>query len=116
MCDDLNIAGAIGILSEAVGLYSIDCNPDEGEGPSTFGDELKALHDMDAILGVIELEDEVCTKNLDVSKIESLIEARLDARTNKEWARADELRDELCALGIEIKDGPEGTSWSRVVQ
>ena len=71
---------------------------------------------MDAILGVIELEDEVCIKNLDVSKIESLIEARLDARTNKEWARADELRDELCALGIEIKDGPEGTSWSRVVQ
>jgi cysteinyl-tRNA synthetase len=116
MCDDLNIAGAIGILSEAVGSYAIDCNPDEKDGPSTFGDELKALHDMDAILGVVELEDRVCTENLDVSKIESLIEARLDARSNKEWTRADELRDELCALGIEIKDGPEGTSWSRVVQ
>ena len=85
MCEDINIAGAIGILSEAVGSHSIDCNPGVGNGPSTLGDELKALHDMDAILGVIELEDAVCTENLDVDKIESRIEGRRDARSNKEW-------------------------------
>jgi len=116
MCEDINIAGAIGILSEAVSLHSIDCNPDIGNGPSTLGDELKALQDMDAILGVIELEDAVCTENLDVEKIESLIQARIDARSSKEWLRADELRDELCAMGVEIKDDLEGTTWSRVVR
>ena len=45
-----------------------------------------------------------------------MIEERLAARDNKDWARADELRDELLTMGIEIKDGAEGTSWTRVVQ
>jgi len=74
------------------------------------------LHAMDAILGVLELDDEVCTNDLDIATIESLIEARLDARSNKNWSRADELRDELIAMGIDIKDGPDGTTWTRVVQ
>lgn len=119
MCDDLNIAGAIGILSEAVGQYSVDVTPEPSElceGASTLFAELEALQAMDSILGVIQLEEEVCNSNLDVTKIESLIEARLDARGAKDWARADEIRDELCAMGIEIMDGSEGTTWSRVVQ
>ena len=41
---------------------------------------------------------------------------RLRARAAKEWSTADELRDELLAMGIAIKDGPEGTTWERVVQ
>jgi len=116
MCEDLNIAGAIGILSEAVGQYSTDAAPELTTGSSTFGAELEALQAMDSILNVIQLEEEVCTENLDVTKIELLIETRLDARDAKDWTRADEIRDELCAMGIEIMDGPEGTTWSRVVQ
>jgi cysteinyl-tRNA synthetase len=116
MCEDLNIAGAIGILSEAVGAYSTDADPIYGDTPHTLGDELRALQAMDAILGVLELDDDVCTNDLDIATIESLIEARLDARSNKNWSRADELRDELSAMGIEIKDGPDGTTWTRVVQ
>ena len=116
MCDDLNIAGAIGILSEAVSAYSIDSPPTSNNGTTTLSDELKALQAMDAMLGVMNLEDGVCVENIDVSKIESLIEARLNARSGEEWSRADEIREELFAMGIEIKDGPEGTTWSRIVQ
>jgi cysteinyl-tRNA synthetase len=126
MCDDLNIAGAIGILSEAVGNYAIDVVPesvtpestttDSIKGKNTLEGELEALQTMDSILGVIYLEEIVSTENLDVSKIESLIEARLDARSAKDWSRADEIRDELIGMGIEIKDGSEGTTWSRIVQ
>ncbi len=116
MCDDLNVAGAIGCLSEAVSQYSVDSKPSEGKGESTLADELEALQIMDSVLGVIELESCVCTESIDVTKIDSLIEARLDARTNKDWSRADEIRDELLKLGIAIKDGPEGTTWTRVVQ
>ena len=116
MCEDLNIAGAIGILSEAAGQYSTDVPPDLSIGSSTLGAEFEALQAMDSILNVIQLEEEVCTENLDVTKIESLIEARLDARDSKDWTRADEIRDQLCDLGIEIMDGPHGTTWSRIVR
>jgi cysteinyl-tRNA synthetase len=85
-------------------------------GPNTLGAELEALKAMDSILNVIQLEEEVCTENIDVTKIESLIEARLDARDAKDWTRADEIRDQLCELGIEIMDGSDGTTWSRIVQ
>ena len=116
MCDDMNISGAIGILSEAVGSYATDTTPQSENGDSTFADELQSLLEMDSILGVLSLADDVCVENVDVAKIESLIEARLIAREEKDWSRADEIRDELVVMGIEIKDGAGGTTWNRLVQ
>ena len=43
--------------------------------------------------------------------IEALIEARTAARAAKDWGRADEIRDELLAKGIVLKDSPTGTTW-----
>ena len=43
----------------------------------------------------------------------SLLDARSAARAARDWARADALRDELAALGIEAIDGPDGTTWRR---
>ena len=37
---------------------------------------------------------------------------RTSARQNKDYARGDAIRDELAALGIAVKDGPQGTEWS----
>lgn len=51
---------------------------------------------------------------VDETKIEALIVARNAARANKDFAKADEVRDELSAMGIAIKDGPEGTTWEIV--
>jgi cysteinyl-tRNA synthetase len=116
MCDDLNVAGAIGCLSEAVSQYVVDSPPEEKDGPNTLSDEFEALQVIDSILGVIDLESCACTDNLDVTAIDTLIEERLTARSNKDWSRADEIRDELLKLGIAIKDGAEGTTWTRVVQ
>lgn len=116
MCDDLNVAGAIGALSDAVGKYAVDTPPKSGDGASTLADELGALHEMDAMLGVLGLEKVASTGDLDVSKIDSLINDRLAARANEEWSLADEIRDELITMGVAIKDGPDGTTWSRIVQ
>lgn len=116
MCDDLNVAGAIGVLSEAVSQYAVDKEPIEGCGCGTLHDEFLALQEMDAILGVLDLSDEACTGNLDVEKIDCLIKARLSARAEKNWSLADDIRDELLALGITIKDSPDGTTWTRTVQ
>jgi cysteinyl-tRNA synthetase len=50
-------------------------------------------------------------QTVDVEKIEALIAARNEARRNKDFARADQVRDELTALGIRIEDGAGGTTW-----
>lgn len=44
--------------------------------------------------------------------IEMLIEMRKEARANKNWAMSDQIRDQLLALGIQLKDGKEGTSFT----
>ena len=49
--------------------------------------------------------------DMDTEAIERLIRERSLARQNKDWARGDAIRDELLAMGVELKDGPEGTSW-----
>ncbi|HIB02191.1 MAG TPA: hypothetical protein EYO31_10175 [Phycisphaerales bacterium] len=116
MCEDLNVAGAIGFLSEAVSNYAVDSVPESGCGCTTLRDEYNALLEMDSVLGVLNLCDTACTDSLDVSKIDCLIEERLSARENKDWSRADEIRDELLAIGIAIKDSSDGTTWTRIVQ
>ncbi|NBT36415.1 MAG: hypothetical protein EBT03_12930 [Betaproteobacteria bacterium] len=45
-------------------------------------------------------------------EIEKLIAERLQARKDKNFARADEIRKELDAKGVTIKDGPQGTTWA----
>lgn len=50
----------------------------------------------------------------DVAKIEMLIAERIEAKDNKDFARADEIRKELLDMGIEIKDTREGTNWEKV--
>ena len=44
--------------------------------------------------------------------VELLIQLRKEAKQNKEWATADKIRDELNALGIELKDTKDGVEWN----
>lgn len=115
MCDDLNVAGAIGALNEAVGAYVTDAPP-SFDGTSTLQVELDAMLAMDSVLGVLDLEETAGVGDIDTLAVDTLIEARLTARNNKEWVRADEIRQELIDMGVAIKDGPSGTTWSRIVQ
>ena len=85
-------------------------------GQARLREELEALQTIDSILGVINLESCACTESLDMATIDALIEDRLSARDNKDWSRADEIREELLALGVSIKDGSDGTTWTRIVQ
>jgi cysteinyl-tRNA synthetase len=48
---------------------------------------------------------------VDEARVANLIQARARARAGKNFAEADRLRGELDAMGIAVKDGPEGTSW-----
>lgn len=67
------------------------------ENPETF---LKQLH-------LILIKE----KNINTSQIEDFIHERNQARVNKNYARSDEIRDNLLKLGIHIQDTPSGTNW-----
>lgn len=118
LCGDLNIAGAIGVLNEAASQHNTAAAPGMGTGSSTLGDELAALKQMNSVLGVLDLQIDgrASTEDLDVTLIESKITGRNAARQARDFKRADQIRDELLTMGIEIKDGPAGTTWSRVVK
>jgi len=50
----------------------------------------------------------------DKEAVNKLIEQRLEARRQRDWVKADEIRKSLMDQGIELEDGPEGTTWRRV--
>ena len=106
MDDDLNVAGAIGIVNSWIGEV----------GEPTCADAA-LLREFDGVFGTIDLgdasaDDDGSDEGL-AGRVESLIERRAAARAAKDWSEADLVRDELAALGVEIKDGPEGTTWAR---
>ncbi|ARG97384.1 cysteine--tRNA ligase [Legionella micdadei] len=47
------------------------------------------------------------------TQVENLIQERLHARANRDWTRADEIRNKLLKQGIELEDSPTGTTWRR---
>ncbi len=66
----------------------------------------------DVLAHLKKLDKDTSGVDVDAKEIESLIEERKTAKTTKNWARADEIRDILKAKKIEIKDNPDGTvSW-----
>ena len=72
-----------------------------------ISDEIKMLSDICGL--IVEKEEEM----LD-SDIEMLIEERQNARKEKNFARADEIRDMLKNSGIELEDTRQGVKWKRI--
>jgi len=74
---------------------------------------------LGGVLGLLQREPEEFLKagagegELTAEQIEALIQARRDARTNKNWAESDRIRDELIAKGVVLEDNAQGTSWRR---
>ena len=107
MEDDFNTADAVSAIFELVKLANVHVSADSSkELVESVRDIIKKLCD---VLGIItEHEEEL----LDAD-IEKLIEERQAARKAKNFARADEIRDQLAAQGILLKDTREGVKWSR---
>lgn len=72
----------------------------------------KTLHSfVFDVLGLVNDSQEQTSDKLS-SVVEMLIKMRKEARENKEWALSDKIRDELAVLGIQLKDGKEGTTYT----
>ena len=108
MDDDLNTADAISSVFELVRDINTSVITDKPSAELVrFATEL-----FDELTGVLGLVYNRKTESLD-SEIEALIEARQEARKNKNWAQADRIRDELKAQGIVLEDTPQGVKWHR---
>ena len=107
MDDDLNTADAISVIFELVKYANV--NVTEESSKATVELVLNTIEKLCDILGIItEKKEEI----LD-SDIEALIEERQAARKAKNFARADEIRDQLSSMGIILEDTREGVKWKR---
>lgn len=107
MDDDFNSADAIAVIFELVKF--INSNTAETSSKEYLEALYQELAELTDVLGlIIEKKEEI----LD-SDIEKLIAERQAARKEKNFARADEIRNELLEMGIVLEDTREGVKWKR---
>ena len=108
MNSDLNVPGAIAVVHETVRAGNTALDSNEIETVTTC---LSQVVQMVEVLGLM-LEE---AKEIDpalTQKIEELISLRAEAKASKDFAKADQIRDELTTLGVTLEDLPNQTIWS----
>ncbi|GGY54198.1 cysteine--tRNA ligase [Bacterioplanes sanyensis] len=108
MDDDFNTAEAIAVLFELVR----ELNKAEGAEQQALAGQLRYLGN---ILGCLQDDPQAFLQgdDVDAAWVEDMIQKRADAKANKDFATADQVRDELANAGIVLRDSPEGTTWSK---
>jgi len=106
MDDDFNSPGAVAVIFEAVRDANRALDAGDGERASVL---LATVRELTGVLG-LPFGNEVEGGD---DEVDALVRARDDARAARDFARADELRDELTARGIKLEDTPGGTIWRR---
>jgi cysteinyl-tRNA synthetase len=133
MSDDFNTAEAIAVLFE----LAREINRARPSHPEEAASLAAVLKELGGVLGLLQADPDAWLKGPVIaitaqagkitpvgltatirevyseSEIEELIQQRLEARKNKNWAEADRIRNELKEQGIVLEDGPGGTTWRR---
>lgn len=95
--DDLDTPRAVAVIDAALDLFV-----DKNISPTT-----EFLDDIRGLLGIDLLKPDITDEQ------KQLVKDREAARASQDWAKSDELRDQLRQQGIEVRDTPEGTIWYR---
>ncbi|MBR9824300.1 MAG: cysteine--tRNA ligase [Alphaproteobacteria bacterium] len=112
MLDDLNTPKALSAL------FQITAEANKAETPEAKAQAKAQLLAAGKLIGLAQGDPDEWfgLTDLDPSereKIDGLIEARNRARAEKDWTLADQVRDELNALNVQVDDGPEGSTWRK---
>ena len=114
MNDDFNMPIAIAVL------FDIAKDLNKQDKASELAQDLAGvLLKLGKVLGVLENDPEMFLQGASnddgdfASKVEALIAQRIQARSDKNWAQADAVRDELSALGVVLEESKEGTKWRK---
>jgi cysteinyl-tRNA synthetase len=102
MDEDFNTPVALAVLFDLAGELN----------RTRSADTAALLRHLGGVLGVLQQEPRAYLQGgLDATAIEAAIAARNTAKVAKNYAEADRIRKELAAKGVELKDGPQGTTW-----
>ncbi|MBN1754598.1 cysteine--tRNA ligase [bacterium] len=105
--NDLNISGAIGTIFEMIKqVYLISKKNELNQAEAQL--ILDLIGEMDTVLGVLPSKEETLSQ-----EVLTRIKLREEARQSKDWALADQIRDELLEMGIVLEDTREGTIWKK---
>ncbi|MBC7087011.1 MAG: cysteine--tRNA ligase [Tissierellales bacterium] len=107
MEDDINTADAIASIFELVRY--INQNLDESKPKEALEYVYKVFMELNRVLGILSKRVEILEED-----ILKLIEERNNYRRNKEFSKADEIRDELKNRGIILEDTKDGVKWKRI--
>lgn len=103
MDDDLNTADAISAIFELI--TAINTAVKDGSSKEFAEKSMEILMELADVLGLLQQDKEEAPID---DEIKALVEERQEARKNKNFARADEIRDLLKERGITLKDTPQG--------
>ena len=114
LCDDLNTPVAIAHIFDAVRIINSAKDKKTDLTPADLSVLLRLFDDI--VCGVLGLSDEEAGSGKMAETVDGLVnmvlEQRKAAKAAKDWATSDKIRDDLKALGIQIKDTKDGTEWS----
>ena len=112
--DDFNVPVALAVAFEMASEINRSRDAGKLDLANQYGVELTTLM---AMIGMGQSDPEAFLQGGasedDVATIEALIKERITARTEKNWQRSDEIRDQLTAMGVVIEDGAGGTTWKK---
>jgi cysteinyl-tRNA synthetase len=107
MSDDLNTPRVLADLQVALRSADLD-----GEELAVLAASALWLLGLDLSRLAEESESGATPDGVATEQVETLVRAREQARSNKQWAEADRLREELASLGVQVIDTAEGSRWS----
>ena len=113
LCDDLNTPEALGQLNILFSkLQSVE--------QKSKTEILSQIYSGAKLLGILNKDPKdwlgynAKSNDIDLSKVEQLISDRNKFRSEKNYQKSDEIRDELKSLGVDIEDTPDGTKWRKI--
>ncbi|MDD7462926.1 MAG: cysteine--tRNA ligase [Anaerococcus sp.] len=107
MSDDLNTPDALTVLFDIAKFANTKL--DENSSKQMVEEVLNLFLRLEAALGLENRKKSA--DDLDVEKIEAMVKERSEAKKNKDYAKADQIRDELLQMGVTVKDTREGSKW-----
>ena len=114
MDDDLGTPAATAVIFDAVREANRHLDENNSDEAASAGCAVETLVDVLGLkIGRDQRPSASEDSDLDDDKIEGLIAERNQARENGDYARADEIRDDLLESGIVLEDSAQGTTWHR---